>query len=261
MVTGVDIPGFSELQIVTPKSWEKENLRIGSVVQVLCYQWEFLEEADFRSSHTSPIVRFAHLSRTGFTRMPDGTLHVRPHVIDMHSSKGNSGAIAIAYVSQQVGANSAIMFLGIVQGFIEERGGYEEYRAPIREASTIPLQLVNNATGATNNVAITIKTIANPNLTLITPVHELTTLRNSSEFIGACLWMASHKSEYEMLSDLATTGSSTLAQTPASGWFALLKVISLFVLVPLAILSILVLSWKCLRKSPPSEVVNDNSGF
>ncbi len=74
------------------------------------------------------------------------------------------------------------MFLGIVQGFSEERGGYIPYDAPLTNEQKTALTLVSEQTGATNQVAVTIKTIANPNLTYVTPVHELVGIKNSPGF-------------------------------------------------------------------------------
>jgi hypothetical protein len=93
------------------------------------------------------------------------------------------------------------MFLGVVLGFNEEYNSYKEYEAPLRQHKTT-LTLVSEQTGLTNEVALSVKTIANPNLTFVTPVFELVNIRNNREFQEAVLGSWNMESRYETYDSL-----------------------------------------------------------
>jgi hypothetical protein len=180
---GTDVRNFQEKQIVTPETAKIVDPCMIAVS--MCFQPEYLDAIDFSATGMFPAVRLGHLSRIGFAEMANGVSVVRPHVIDLHSSPGNSGACVMLVVPQ---TNSDVsvtqfMFLGVVEGFREEQGSYIPYDAPVTNKVRITnLHLVSAKTGATNSVALAVKTVANPNLTNVIPVHELVGLRNSSDF-------------------------------------------------------------------------------
>lgn len=197
--SSADFASFTEKQIVTPESASNLKVKPGMLVIALCMQPEYTEPIDFLLPETFPILRTGHLSRLGFQHLPDNTQVIRNHVIDLHSSPGNSGATVLVYVPTTDQKVSQPMFLGIVQGFPEETGSYIPYEAPLTtSSSTNPnFTLVNAETQETNHIALTIKTIANPDLTSLVPVHELVGVGKTKMFLDAALIMTQNEKQYE----------------------------------------------------------------
>ena len=199
VIDGANMSTVKEDGIVTPEKLSEADIVPGLIVQVICLQpdyWSY--PADYLVPETTPTMRVGHLSRLGFQKTSTG-IQVRPHVIDVHSSPGNSGASVIVWVPRKDASVSAPMLLGIVQGFYEETGSYKPYRIPLTQTSeqtnTIAFVSANNAT--TNRFALALRTLANPNLTLVIPVHELVNLKDSKEFQLAAALMGLNRSQYE----------------------------------------------------------------
>ena len=200
-IDGADFATSAEGDIVTPSNSIAFDISPGLITQMLCVQFEYLDHSDFLKPQTFPSMRMGHLARLGFYEEPDGTFAIRPHIIDVHSSPGNSGAAVLINVPSKDFLTSRSLFLGIVQGFNEEAGGYTPYDAPLKTQGT-SITLVSAQTGITNQVAVAIKTIANPNLTFVTPVYELVGLRDSKEFQTALLQLLLNINKYEVLEGL-----------------------------------------------------------
>lgn len=203
VVNGADVGTFFERQIFTPTYMASNHISTGLVVLSLCLQPEVMESIDFAMPQVFPTLRIGHLSRLGFSVLPSGVPFVRSHVIDLHASPGNSGATVIMMVPKDDQSVSQPTFLGIVQGFPEESSSYIPYEAPItnsvREVPT--LCLVNTSRSETNQIALSFKTIANPNLTYIIPVHELVGLWHSESFMKAILVMLANRPRYTLLNE------------------------------------------------------------
>jgi len=184
LIQGYENASFQESQIVTPQNSIEKEIAAGMMVEMFCMQFEYEDPIDYAMPETIPTARFGHLSRLGFYDLGNGKFNVRSHVIDMHSSPGNSGATVLVWVPRKDQQISEAMFLGIVQGFKDEQGSYVPYEAPVTNSSvhSTSINLVSEQNGATNQVAVALKTIANPNLTFIIPVHELVGLKDSREF-------------------------------------------------------------------------------
>jgi hypothetical protein len=200
-LTGSDAAYLRESQIVTPSMVDIENIRPGLVVQVLCMQPEYYMAypSDFLLPATTATIRMGHLSRIGFIK-DMSSIQVRPHVIDVHSSPGNSGASVIVYVPRNDASVADLMFLCIIQGFREEAGSYVPYQIPLAQAQDAQASIeFVSAQGATNRMVLAIKTVANPNLTEVIPVHELVSLRDSKEFQAALTFLVTNKTKYEFL--------------------------------------------------------------
>jgi hypothetical protein len=137
-----------------------------------------------------------HLSRLGFFQDSTGS-QIRPHVIDVHGSPGNSGAAVIVFVPRQDNTVADPMFLRIVGNFREEVGSYTPYQIQITNAMGYApgLELVS-AQDITNRIGIAVKTKANPSLTDIIPVQELVGLRDSKEFQSALITAAQNRQHY-----------------------------------------------------------------
>ncbi|MGD9873663.1 MAG: hypothetical protein AB7T27_05260 [Kiritimatiellia bacterium] len=204
LVSGADVVSFSEDQIVTPENSDDLQITPGLIVQALCMQPEYMDALDFLMPETLPALRIGHLSRLGFYRTPDGARLVRPHVIDMHSSPGNSGATVLVLVPKPDQSLTQPMFLGIVQGFPEETGSYIPYKAPLTNltSESTSMLLVSAERAETNQVALTFKTVANPDLTTVIPVHELVGIRASPAFASAAFIMSTNQKLYETLDAL-----------------------------------------------------------
>ena len=140
VLEGIDFGTFSEDQIVTPTSAEETDVVPGLVVQMFCIQFEYENPIDFMMPETFPTTRYGHLSRLGFYKH-DNDIDVRSHVIDLHSSPGNSGATVEVLVPRKDGIVTIPMFLGIVQGFSEESGSYVPYQAPITNSAVHPTSI------------------------------------------------------------------------------------------------------------------------
>lgn len=214
-VQGAQLVMFNEGQIVSPETHQKWQLDPGLIVEAISIQPEYLDPIDFSTPRNLPTVRIGHLSRVGFLKLPNGQWHIRPHVIDMHSGPGNSGASVVLHVPTNKEGTAPgtdvcqYMFLGIVMGFKEEIGSYIPYEALVtNRVKETQLNLVTADGGVSNNVAIAIKTVANPNLTYVVPVHELALLRDSEEYKTAVAIMGSNKQNYRMFANLPTTGKT-----------------------------------------------------
>lgn len=199
LITGADVASFAEDQIVTPDNASDLQISAGLLVQAFCMQPEYMDAFDFLMPETLPALRIGHLSRLGFYRTPDGINIIRPHIIDMHSSPGNSGATVLLLVPKPDHSVATPMFLGIVQGFPEETGSYIPFKAPITNntSESTSMLLVSADSKQTNQVALTFKTVANPDLTTVIPVHELVGIQTSQEFLTAVVLMIQNQSSYE----------------------------------------------------------------
>jgi len=218
VIEGSNWRRFREDQIVTTNAWQCDNIRPGLIVQAICMQPEYLDPLDFVLPEVYPTIRVGHLSRIGFAKLPNGNVVTRPHVIDLHASPGNSGATVVIHVPRNKDGKSVSepMFLGVIAGFREETNSYEPYKAPLSPTSQdCTLTLVSKEAGTTNTVALSIKTVANPNLTYVIPAFELGNLRESQDFLAATIIMGQNKARYEMLSILPA--QTNAAQPPAGG--------------------------------------------
>jgi len=149
---------------------------------------------------TVPIIRMGHLARLGWDEIYNGNVITRPHVIDLHSSPGNSGATVVVYGTTEDKTKYFPRFLGIIQGFREETDSYKPYEALITNRLAIGssvLTLVNAETAKTNNIVVTKITVANPNLTSVTPVHELIGLGRNRGFLDVVVNMGETVKDYQ----------------------------------------------------------------
>ena len=219
LITAADVQSFTEDQLVTPESAKEYDVSSGLIVQALCIQPEYLDALDFLMPHTLPALRVGHLSRLGFYRMADGIQTIRPHVVDIHSSPGNSGATVLVLAPASDHSNTKPMFLGIIQGFPEETGSYLPFNAPVTNTSTetVNFLLVNADTSKTNQVALALKTIANPDLSTVIPVHELAGIRASQEYLTAVMIMAQNQSLYERYDAFPTSKTKDAQHAPPEG--------------------------------------------
>jgi len=183
---------LQERQIATYETHKTLRLDPGLVVEAISIQPEYLDPIDIANPRNVPTIRYGNISRIGFTDLPDGTVHTRPHVIDMHAGPGNSGAAVIVYVPCNLQGTAPgvetckYMFLGVVMGFRPEQGSYVPYDATVtNRARNLTLNLVSTENATTNAVALSVKTIANPDLAHVVPAHELAELRESDEFARA----------------------------------------------------------------------------
>lgn len=199
---------FSESQIVTPQNTLENDISAGMLVEMFCMQFEYQDPIDYAMPETIPTTRFGHLSRLGFYDLGNGNYNIRPHVIDLHSSPGNSGATVLVWVPKKDQSTSSPMFLGIVQGFNDEQGSYVPYEAPVTNSQVhqTSINLVSEQSGVTNEVAVALKTIANPNLTFVIPVHELVGLKDSKEFQIACAMSFGNPKVFEAFDYLPLIG-------------------------------------------------------
>jgi hypothetical protein len=204
VVDRADVGTFVERQIMTPEYAKTNRVVVGCLALSLCMQPEFLDPLDFMTPEIQPTLRVGHLSRFGFMTMPDGSTAIRPHVIDLHASPGNSGATVVVMIPRTDRSVSEPSFLGIVQGFAEESGSYRPYEAPISNVvkRIDTLSLVTSNGLQTNQVALSLTAIANPNLTFVIPVHELVNLRNSPLYMSAVQMMVANKSKYLILDNI-----------------------------------------------------------
>lgn len=128
VIDGADVRTFREDQIVTPAAVNDAGIAPGLLTEVICLQPEYFEfPLDFTRPETRPIVRLGHLSRLGFYQDSTG-VQIRPHVIDVHGSPGNSGAAVIVFVPRKDHTVADPMFLGSVGNFREEVGSYTPSR-------------------------------------------------------------------------------------------------------------------------------------
>jgi hypothetical protein len=208
LIQGRENATFSESQIVTPQNAIENDISAGLLVEMFCMQFEYQDPIDYAMPETIPTTRYGHLSRLGFYDLGNGNFNIRPHIIDMHSSPGNSGATVLVWVPRKDQQISEPMFLGIVRGFNEEQGSYVPYEAPVTNSSVhqTSINLVSEQNGTTNQVAVALKTIANPNLTFIIPIHELVGLKDSKEFIIAANIMLANPQVFEVFDFLPQAG-------------------------------------------------------
>ncbi len=199
LIQGHESGTFAESQIVTPQNAVENDISAGLLVEMFCMQFEYEDPIDYAMPETIPTMRYGHLSRLGFYDLGNGNFNIRPHVIDLHSSPGNSGATVLVWVPKKDQITSNPMFLGIVQGFKDEEGSYVPYEAPVTNSiHQTSINLVSEQNGTTNQVAVALKTIANPNLTYIIPVHELVGLKDSKEFQIACAMSFGNQRTFEV---------------------------------------------------------------
>jgi hypothetical protein len=208
LIQGHENATFAESQIVTPQNAVEEDISAGMLVEMFCMQFEYEDPIDYAMPETIPTTRYGHLSRLGFYDLGNGKYNIRPHVIDLQSSPGNSGATVLVWVPKKDQSTSNPMFLGIVQGFNDERGSYVPYDAPVTNSQVhhTSINLVSEQSGVTNEVAVSLKTIADPNLTFIIPVHELVELINSRDFQIACAMSLGNPQVFEASDYLPLTG-------------------------------------------------------
>ncbi len=215
LISGSDVLTFKEDQILTPNNAKERGVSSGLIVQALCMQPEYMDAIDFVMPETLPTLRIGHLSRPGFYETKEGIHLVRPHVIDMHSSPGNSGATVILLVPKPDNSETQPMFLGIIQGFKEEKGSYVPYDAMItNRTEPVSMLLVNQLSGDTNQVALAFKTIANPDLTSVIPVHELVNLRTSHDFLVSVVLMIQNQHLYQRYDAFPTPASGAQQEPP-----------------------------------------------
>lgn len=191
-------PSFKESQVLTPTIVQSNGVAPGLLVSTTCHQPEYFEPLDLVIPTISPVMRIGHLSRLGWISLPDGTTITRPHVIDLHSSPGNSGATVVLNVITKESEVRAPFFLGVIQGYMEEQSSYVHYEAPVKVATTEGTVLTTGDGKETNRVAVAVKTKANPNLTSVTPVDELVGLRKSPKFLQVLATMISIRSQYSV---------------------------------------------------------------
>lgn len=195
LVGVAQFPSFKESNILTLELAEKHGVSPGLLTYSACHQPGYITQFDLTQPTAQPIIRIGHLSRLGWRRLSDGTVSTRPHVLDAHTSPGNSGATVVINV---VTDDSKVRFpylLGVIQGYVEEAGSYEAFEAPIKTPDKrITLTTADNS--ITNSVAVTIKTKANPDLTNVIPVNEAVGLRNRQEWTRAIITMTSLKDRY-----------------------------------------------------------------
>lgn len=175
-------PMFQESNVLTAERARTNGVAPGLLVQTMCHQPEYFDQIDFFLPTSEPIVRFGHLSRLGWDWISETNCITRSHVIDMHSSPGNSGATVALNVIPENTRTRRPFFLGIVQGYQEEASSYRPFEAPIKSIDTSSLVLTSEDGKTTNRVALAIKTPANPDLTSVTPVDELVGIRETKEF-------------------------------------------------------------------------------
>ncbi len=199
---------LGEIALGRGKAQSYVSISAGLLVEMFCMQFEYQDPIDYAMPETIPTTRYGHLSRLGFYDLGNGNFNIRPHIIDMHSSPGNSGATVLVWVPRKDQQISEPMFLGIVRGFNEEQGSYVPYEAPVTNSSVhqTSINLVSEQNGTTNQVAVALKTIANPNLTFIIPIHELVGLKDSKEFIIAANIMLANPQVFEVFDFLPQAG-------------------------------------------------------
>jgi len=192
---------FKEYQILTPERARERAIIPGLLVATVCLQPEYFNfPQDFFVPENYPIIRVGHLSRLGWCVLPNGSVFARDHVIDIHTSPGNSGATAIIWAVIKERESNLPMFLGVVSCFIEERSAYRTYDAPIKRITSDKIQLVNASNNETNTFALSTLTPSNPDLTSIVPVDELVGLASRPAFVAAANTMNKMIDEYESLS-------------------------------------------------------------
>jgi hypothetical protein len=198
-VAGTKGKTYGEDQIVTPDSAISRNLTAGLVTEMFSVQYEYLEPIDYAIPQTLPTVRLGHLSRLGYIRLPNGTTFIRQHLIDIHSSPGNSGANVMLLVPEGA-LGSAPMFLGVVQGYNEEAVELVPYDAQITNLQNAinNLTIPTGGTNQTTMLARSLRPPANPNVTAVTPVHELIGLKDNKEFVAALGTMRENPQLYQI---------------------------------------------------------------
>jgi hypothetical protein len=169
--------------LVTAQNFREKGILPGCPTVAAVLQLKYFDDTDLRVPENIPIFRCGHLARLGLYTHSETNQFSRDHVIDLHSSHGNSGATVIA-----IAEDGSPMFLGIVQGFIQDQDAFIPYDAPVTEKSS--LVLIDQQTEKTNSIAMTYYTEANPSLTLVTPVDELSNLNSSPTFLAAATTMA-----------------------------------------------------------------------
>jgi hypothetical protein len=193
-------PMFLESNVLSPERARTNGVAPGLIVFTLCHQPEYFSEIDFFLPTSDPIVRFGHLARLGWDWISETNWITRSHVIDMHASPGNSGATVCLNVVLDNQKVCRPFFLGIVQGYQEEASSYKPFEAPIKPLNTSAIVLTADDGTSTNQVALTIKTPANPDLTSVTPVDELIGLWDSLDFKTSIAVMMLKSSEYKISS-------------------------------------------------------------
>ena len=180
LVQSAAFASFKESNILTPEIAEQYGVGPGLLTYSACHQPGYIMDLDLMLPVAEPIVRIGHLSRLGWQKLPNGKRLTRPHVLDAHTSPGNSGATVVLNVIQEDQKVRRSYLLGVIQGYLEEEGSYETYEAPVKvPTGGITLTASDNST---NTVAMAVKTKANPDLTNVIPVHELVGLRNRPEW-------------------------------------------------------------------------------
>lgn len=213
LVSDADVLRFLESQIVSPALAKEMAIEPGLIVRAICIQPEYISPLELAFPEVIPMVRIGHLSRLGFYETSTGQSIIFPHVIDLHSSPGNSGAMVVVNVPKKDSSTTEFMLLGVIQGFLEEQDSYVPYDAVItnRAPHETSLTLVSSD-GLTNHVAVSLKTVANPDLSNVIPVHELHGIRDSPDFRIAVNMMSENAKLYSSLKALPTQTPETPAQ-------------------------------------------------
>lgn len=191
-------PMFHESNILTAERARTSGVQPGLLVSTMCHQPEYFSEIDLFLPTAAPIVRFGHLSKLGWDWISETNWISRSHVIDMHASPGNSGATVTLNVILEDSRSRRPFFLGIVQGYQEEASSYRSFEAPIKSIDTGAITLTSSDNQQTNQVALSIKTLANPDLTSVTPVDELVGIWGRQDFMEAIAVMLLGQSLYQV---------------------------------------------------------------
>lgn len=189
LLDGADYTRCSEDQIVTPQNYKDNGILPGCVSIAAVLQLRYFDDKDLRVPETIPMFRSGHLARLGHYSLSDTNSFSRDHVVDLHSSHGNSGGLVFT-----ISEKNQFMLLGVVHGFLEDLDAYRKYEASITNRTSVTL--VNQQKQTTNSLAITYVTEANPNLTLVTPVDELIGLTRSVSFQQVINGMLRSAGEY-----------------------------------------------------------------
>lgn len=208
VIHGTDTTEVREDQVATAKNYKTFPLAAGTVAVAAVLQAEYLDDLDLSQPTTLSIYRCGHIARIGTHSTVETNSFTRHHLIDIHASPGNSGAVVLAL------SNEKTALLGLVHGFIEEGDAYRSYEAPV--TNKVSLVLVNDPTLATSTVALTIVTKANPNLTLVTPVDELAALMDDPSFLEVMHYAGSLYSTYLCYEQTKTNGNLQIKRIPTT---------------------------------------------
>src|ERR1041384_7229332 len=148
LLEGADYTHCDENQIVTPTNYKENGILPGCVSIAVVLQLRYFDDTDLKAPETIPMFRSGHLARLGHYSLSDTNSFKRDHVVDLHSSHGNSGGLVFT-----INEKSQPMLLGVVQGFLEDLDAYHQYEATVTNKTSVTL--VNQQAQKTNSLAIT----------------------------------------------------------------------------------------------------------